>query len=132
MSKEQEKLEKYSAYDFKKLAEDLVTLGKIIEDYKESKTIAPAELQPLVKAIFELNQRMDDLEAKVNRLLPPPLRKQKVEEDPKPITEIMSEMDRKIREALEKHAGNRRLAAEELGMSERTLYRKLPAEYRKR
>ena len=37
-----------------------------------------------------------------------------------------------IRQALEKHHGNRKLAAEELGMSERTLYRKLPAEYRKK
>jgi transcriptional regulator with PAS, ATPase and Fis domain len=37
-----------------------------------------------------------------------------------------------IRKALEKHGGNRKLAAEELGMSERTLYRKLPSEYRKK
>ena len=37
-----------------------------------------------------------------------------------------------IRAALEKHEGNRKKAAEELGMSERTLYRKLPPEYRKK
>ena len=37
-----------------------------------------------------------------------------------------------IRQALEKYHGNRKKAAEELGMSERTLYRKLPAEYRKK
>ena len=35
-----------------------------------------------------------------------------------------------IRKALEKHNGNRKKAAEELGISERTLYRKLPAEFR--
>lgn len=35
-----------------------------------------------------------------------------------------------IRKALEKHHGNRKKAAEELGISERTLYRKLPAEYK--
>ena len=35
-----------------------------------------------------------------------------------------------IRKALEKHHGNRKKAAEELGISERTLYRKLPAEFR--
>ena len=35
-----------------------------------------------------------------------------------------------IRKALEKHGGNRKKAAEELGISERTLYRKLPPEYR--
>ncbi len=35
-----------------------------------------------------------------------------------------------IRKALEKHDGNRKKAAEELGISERTLYRKLPKEFR--
>lgn len=35
-----------------------------------------------------------------------------------------------IRKALEKHGGNRKKAAEELGVSERTLYRKLPPEYK--
>ncbi len=35
-----------------------------------------------------------------------------------------------IRKALEKYNGNRKKAAEELGISERTLYRKLPPEYR--
>ena len=35
-----------------------------------------------------------------------------------------------IRRALEKYHGNRKLAAQELGMSERTLYRKLPPEFR--
>ncbi|MBQ9184774.1 MAG: sigma-54-dependent Fis family transcriptional regulator [Bacteroidales bacterium] len=35
-----------------------------------------------------------------------------------------------IRKALEKHGGNRKKAAEELGISERTLYRKLPPEFR--
>lgn len=36
-----------------------------------------------------------------------------------------------IRKALEKHQGNRKKAADELGISERTLYRKMPAEFRK-
>lgn len=35
-----------------------------------------------------------------------------------------------IRKALERHDGNRKKAAEELGISERTLYRKLPPEYK--
>lgn len=35
-----------------------------------------------------------------------------------------------LRKALEKYNGNRKKAAEELGISERTLYRKLPPEYR--
>ena len=37
-----------------------------------------------------------------------------------------------IRRALDKHHGNRKLAAQELGMSERTLYRKMPQDYRKK
>lgn len=35
-----------------------------------------------------------------------------------------------IRQALDRHHGNRKKAADELGISERTLYRKLPEEYR--
>jgi len=38
--------------------------------------------------------------------------------------------DELIRKALEKYSGNRKLAARELGMSERTLYRKLPPEFK--
>ncbi|MBR6415978.1 MAG: sigma-54-dependent Fis family transcriptional regulator [Bacteroidales bacterium] len=36
-----------------------------------------------------------------------------------------------IRSALARHGGNRKKAAEELGISERTLYRKLPEEFRR-
>ena len=38
--------------------------------------------------------------------------------------------DELIRKALDKWGGNRKMAAQELGMSERTLYRKLPPEYK--
>ena len=115
------------------------------------------DLQPIVKAIFDLNQRIDDLEALVNRrqLPPPPPRREEEAEwqgaefaapsgrnvDMDPDEQPQAEeaglswkhtQDDLIRKALEKHGGNRKLAAEELGMSERTLYRKLPAEYRKK
>ena len=114
------------------------------------------DLQPIVKAIFDLNQRIDDLEAVVNRHQlppPPPSREEEAEwqgeftapigrnvnmdADEQPQAEDAGlswkhTQDDLIRKALEKHAGNRKLAAEELGMSERTLYRKLPAEYRKK
>lgn len=44
---------------------------------------------------------------------------------------IKGNSDDLIRKALAKHNGNRKKAAEELGISERTLYRKLPPEFRK-
>ena len=118
------------------------------------------DLQPIVKAIFDLNQRIDELEARVNRRqLPAPpepveARPQEAEwqgaefaaptgrivdmdpdEQPQQEDRSLSLKEKEaemIRQALEKHRGNRKLAAEELGMSERTLYRKLPDEYRKK
>jgi DNA-binding NtrC family response regulator len=118
------------------------------------------DLQPIVKAIFDLNQRIDELEARVNRRqLPAPpepveARPQEAEwqgaefaaptgrivdmdpdEQPQQEDRPLSLKEKEagmIRQALEKHHGNRKLAAEELGMSERTLYRKLPDEYRKK
>ena len=116
------------------------------------------DLQPIVKAIFDLNQRIDDLEARVERRsLPAPAAVSRVEEaewqgqdftapsgrvveseaDEQPSQEaptlsVKEQEAELIRKALLKHNGNRKLAAEELGMSERTLYRKLPPEYRKK
>ena len=50
---------------------------------------------------------------------------------PQPDTFSISQANQDlIRKALEKHNGNRKKAAEELGISERTLYRKLPPEFR--
>ncbi len=43
---------------------------------------------------------------------------------------ITANSDDLIRRALTKHGGNRKKAAEELGISERTLYRKLPPEFK--
>jgi len=118
------------------------------------------DLQPIVKAIFDLNQRIDDLEARVNRRsLPAPqsgaarpeqeaewqgadfaapsgrVVEADADEQPQPEDRPLSVKEQEaelIRRALEKHHGNRKLAAEELGMSERTLYRKLPEQYRKK
>ena len=116
------------------------------------------DMQAVVKAIFDLNQRIDGLEAIVNRRQlpppPPPPREEEAEwqgtdyaapigrnvnveaeEQPQAEDQGLSWKQKQgdlIRKALEKHGGNRKLAAEELGMSERTLYRKLPPEYRKK
>ena len=118
-------------------------------------SFSPDERQAILKAIFDLKQEVDALKARIDRReLPPP--------PPKPMEEpqeaewqgqeafvpdrplvqvepheehslsVRKSEEELIRQALEKHDGNRKKAAEELGMSERTLYRKMPPEYRKK
>ena len=122
--------------------------------------LSPEERQAIYKAIFDLKQEVDALKARVDRRELPapghaPLQEaewQGQESAPErqyvdigPEEQAPEEQhdsshglswketeDELIRRALEKHHGNRKLAAEELGMSERTLYRKLPPEYRKK
>ncbi len=112
------------------------------------------ERQAIFKAIFDLKQEVDALKARLDRReLPAPGPAAAVQEEAEwqeqeepenqhfthddiPAHEETLSVRRNeedlIRQALEKYHGNRKKAAEELGMSERTLYRKLPAEYRKK
>ena len=113
------------------------------------------ERQAIFKAIFDLKQEVDELKARLDRReLPAPAPEDEAEwqgeeyaaagpvvhlqpqQDPLPEEEHSLSVRRSeedlIRQALEKYHGNRKKAAEELGMSERTLYRKLPPEYRKK
>ena len=117
------------------------------------------ERQAIFKAIFDLKQEVDALKARIDRreLPPPPPRPMEEPQEAewqgeeafpqdKPIfhvetpaqepqahtLSIRKSEEELIRAALEKHEGNRKKAAEELGMSERTLYRKLPPEFRKK
>ena len=117
------------------------------------------ERQAIFKAIFDLKQEVDALKARIDRreLPPPPARPLEETQEAewqgeetfpqhKPIFHVETPAqepqahslslrkseEELIRAALEKHEGNRKKAAEELGMSERTLYRKLPPEYRKK
>ena len=117
------------------------------------------ERQAIFKAIFDLKQEVDSLKARIDRreLPPPPPRPMEEPQEAewqgeetfpqdKPIfhvetpaqesqahtLSIRKSEEELIRAALEKHEGNRKKAAEELGMSERTLYRKLPPEFRKK
>ncbi|MBR4233509.1 MAG: sigma-54-dependent Fis family transcriptional regulator [Bacteroidales bacterium] len=100
----------------------------------------PEDMQKIVQAIVFLKQEVDALKQAVYHghaaghipALPAasdeePAPDRQPEEEDLSIKKITGEM---IVRALEKHAGNRKLAARELGISERTLYRKLPAEYR--
>lgn len=121
------------------------------------------EKQIIFKAILDLKQKVDALEAEVhgtNHLrLPSQEHERPMEaewqgendapsetkpfvpvedynepdEQPSP-AEGMTMKDirlENIKRALEKHGGNRKAAAEELGISERTIYRNLPEEFRK-
>ncbi len=116
------------------------------------------ERQAIFKAIFDLKQEVDALKARIDRreLPAPPQVTQPVEEaewqgeeaftQHRPIVHVAAQEEESeehslsvrkteeelIRQALEKYHGNRKKAAEELGMSERTLYRKLPPEYKKK
>jgi len=112
------------------------------------------ERQAIYKAIFDLKQDLDALKAQVLRhsLPAPEPERQEAEwqgpEEQQDLGEVVTigqaehhqendlsirhSEEELIRRALEKHHGNRKKAAEELGMSERTLYRKMPAEYRKK
>ena len=114
------------------------------------------ERQAIFKAIFDLKQEVDALKARIDRReLPAPPQPAMQEEaewqgdgefdDSAPIVHVQTMQEPQdhslsvrrteedlIRQALQKHHGNRKKAAEELGMSERTLYRKLPPEYRKK
>ena len=54
---------------------------------------------------------------------------EQVQDEPESLS-VKKSQEELIRRALEKHEGNRKLAALELGMSERSLYRKLPPEYK--
>ncbi len=116
------------------------------------------ERQAIFKAIFDLKQEVDALKARFDRreLPAPPVAAAPVEDEAewqgeedfsahRPIVHVETQAEpvqsslsvRRneedlIRQALEKYHGNRKKAAEELGMSERSLYRKLPPEYRRK
>ena len=100
------------------------------------------ERQAIFKAIFDLKQEVDSLKARLDRreLPSPPPAPQEEEAEWQAQEEVSEDHtlsvrkteEELIRQALQKYEGNRKKAAEELGMSERTLYRKLPAEYRKK
>ena len=113
--------------------------------------MSDSEKQMFVKAILDLKQEVDDLKRAVygqagsrpeapvlesHRAVPEPEEAewQEPEEDHAPswsapqqeedLSLVKAERDN-ILKALEKHGGNRKLAAAELGISERTLYRRI-------
>ena len=122
----------------------------LYEGPQPSSSFPSDERQAIFKAIYNLKQEVDALKARIDRRELPPLpsslpsarseepaqeaewQSQEMEPEPAQDLSIRRTEEELIRQALEKYHGNRKRAAEELGMSERTLYRKLPAEYRKK
>ena len=98
------------------------------------------ERQAIFKAIFDLKQDVDALKARLDRPelpvsttpLPEEEEAEWQEQEDFSSLSVRRNEEELIRQALEKYHGNRKKAADELGMSERTLYRKLPPEYRKK
>ena len=123
---------------------------------QSSSSFSNEERQAIMKAILDLKQEVDALKARVDRreLPAPPAPMEEDAEwqgqeeftshrpivrvehhempEEEPSLSVRRSEEELIRQALEKYHGNRKKAAEELGMSERTLYRKLPPEYRKK
>lgn len=109
--------------------------------------ITEEEKQEIFKALYSLNAEVTRLKALVENgaaapahpnSLPPTEMEDDVDiqDDYSPSEEhennysIQEASEDLIRKALEKYDGNRKKAAAELGISERTLYRKLPPEFR--
>ena len=106
--------------------------------------ISQNEKQAIYKALIDLKTEIDDLRREFERGGAPapqlPVREEaewqdhsepeeQIPDKPEDLSWKKNEGEL-IRKALEKWGGNRKQAAQELGMSERTLYRKLPPEYK--
>jgi DNA-binding NtrC family response regulator len=116
----------------------------------QQSSLGADERQAIFKAILDIKQEVDALKARMDRrelpappvASPAPVMEDEAEwqdqEEPQPLPaeepslSVRRSEEELIRQALEKYHGNRKKAAEELGMSERTLYRKLPPEYRRK
>lgn len=125
---------------------DSATLAKFIP--KDSPNAIPAiistpqggmssdDKQMIVKALLDLKQEVDHLKSIVGEgqikvaepQLPEPEEVEWQEPEPERPLSIQEIEKENIAKALEKFGGNRKLAAEALGISERTLYRRLKNE----
>ena len=98
--------------------------------------MSPDDKQMIVKAILDLKQEVDRLKSIVGEgvikpaepQLPEPEEVEWQEPEPERPLSIQEIEKENIAKALEKFGGNRKLAAEALGISERTLYRRLKNE----
>ena len=133
--------------------EEVNLLPAVLEDNK-GETMPDSDRQMFIKAILDLKKEVDDLKARIDGGAAPAPVLTRHREEPEeaewqgqgaPISseEIGKVVDINVQDsqlqdlsikkssldnivkALEKHHGNRKLAAQEVGLSERTLYRKI-------
>lgn len=98
----------------------LFQLREEVDELKE-RVLGPDGHVPAVPEIHALPAKLSDM-PDIPFAEPSPEVEPIVEDVPKTIHDVSDEM---IRRALEKHEGRRKAAAAELGISERTLYRKI-------
>ena len=96
----------------------------------EGRSAAPSRLPELRPADGPEIDEQDDFQPQVDEQVQPAAHVIDYPEERNTSFSIQEASEDLIRKALEKHRGNRKKAAEELGISERTLYRKLPPEFR--
>lgn len=114
----------------------IVTAGGIQAQVPSASLPQPAVLDE--SFTHKAEEWQDDVD--VQEDLSPAFRKNDIPEERQPVAAREAEEsllirgvnEDLIRRALEKHDGNRKKAAAELGISERTLYRKLPKEYKEK
>jgi len=110
--------------DLKKLVAQIIEKGSVSSDIE-------SENEGIIKKLYA---SVDDMPADAENLISPPphARKEREEEHIMDTEEIVEESlsleDKEIEliiKALDKHNGKRKYAAQDLGISERTLYRKI-------
>ena len=109
---------------------DMNDLKKLVLDIMENKeTSVSVENARIIQNLFE----EDEINLAPEQSTPKPIQikeihKNNIQDTEEVVEESLSLEDKEIeliKKALEKHRGKRKYAAEELGISERTLYRKI-------
>ena len=110
------------------LLRQLFALGQEVKEIKEM--LAATRHPSLSPAVDEnttvaLAQRPAWTQAEIETVEPMDLSEERPETADNPSLGLKDQTERSIREALRRNQGNRKLAAQELGISERTIYRKI-------
>lgn len=104
------------------LKREVAELKKIVTDLKGEKLTAPNIRTPLEISDFSLNRQSQDYPVSDDEFEIEEVNDHELIDDQFSLIEAEKEL---IKKALDKHNNKRKLAADELGISERTLYRKI-------